>query len=70
MDETTLGGPWIERENRCVVKQDEQRIVQEERLNERILSLTSRVGYLGHVTGYQPIRDEYFLIRLVPDMCH
>ena len=51
-------------------KQDEQRIVQEERLNERILSLTSRVGYLGHVTGYQPIRDEYFLIRLVPDMCH
>ena len=22
--------------------------------------------YLGHVTGYQPIRDQYFLIRSVP----
>ena len=25
-----------------------------------------RTRYLGHVTGYQPIRDEYFLIRSVP----
>eukprot|EP00116_Pleurobrachia_bachei_P008605 sb/3468867/ len=25
-----------------------------------------RTRYLGHVTGYQPIRDQYFLIRLVP----
>eukprot|EP00116_Pleurobrachia_bachei_P015440 sb/3475702/ len=24
-----------------------------------------RTLYLGHVTGYQPIRDEYFLIRSV-----
>eukprot|EP00116_Pleurobrachia_bachei_P004426 sb/3464688/ len=24
--------------------------------------------YLGHVTGYQPIRDQYFLIRSVPDL--
>ena len=24
------------------------------------------VRYLGHVSGYQPIRDQYFLIRLVP----
>eukprot|EP00116_Pleurobrachia_bachei_P016258 sb/3476520/ len=23
-----------------------------------------RTRYLGHVTGYQPIRDRYFLIRL------
>eukprot|EP00116_Pleurobrachia_bachei_P014115 sb/3474377/ len=23
-----------------------------------------RTRYLGHVTGYQPIRDQYFLIRL------
>ena len=22
-----------------------------------------RTCYLGHVTGYQPIRDQYFLIR-------
>eukprot|EP00116_Pleurobrachia_bachei_P015765 sb/3476027/ len=26
-----------------------------------------RTRYLGHVTGYQPIRDQYFLIRSVPD---
>eukprot|EP00116_Pleurobrachia_bachei_P009979 sb/3470241/ len=25
-----------------------------------------RNRYLGHVTGYQPIRDQYFLIRSVP----
>eukprot|EP00116_Pleurobrachia_bachei_P005087 sb/3465349/ len=25
-----------------------------------------RTRYLGHMTGYQPIRDQYFLIRLVP----
>ena len=25
-----------------------------------------RTRYLGHVTGYQPIRDQYFLIRSVP----
>eukprot|EP00116_Pleurobrachia_bachei_P013296 sb/3473558/ len=25
-----------------------------------------RTHYLGHVTGYQPIRDQYFLIRSVP----
>eukprot|EP00116_Pleurobrachia_bachei_P012567 sb/3472829/ len=25
-----------------------------------------RSRYLGHVTGYQPIRDQYFLIRSVP----
>eukprot|EP00116_Pleurobrachia_bachei_P011606 sb/3471868/ len=24
--------------------------------------------YLGHVTGYQPIRDQYFLIRSVPEL--
>eukprot|EP00116_Pleurobrachia_bachei_P015444 sb/3475706/ len=26
-----------------------------------------RTRYLGDVTGYQPIRDQYFLIRPVPD---
>eukprot|EP00116_Pleurobrachia_bachei_P014955 sb/3475217/ len=26
-----------------------------------------RTRYLGHVTGYQPIRDQYFLIRSVPE---
>eukprot|EP00116_Pleurobrachia_bachei_P017169 sb/3477431/ len=26
-----------------------------------------RSRYLGHVTGYQPIRDQYFLTRSVPD---
>ena len=26
-----------------------------------------RTLYLGHVTGYQPITDQYFLIRSVPD---
>eukprot|EP00116_Pleurobrachia_bachei_P004888 sb/3465150/ len=26
-----------------------------------------RTRYLGYVTGYQPIRDHYFLIRLVPE---
>ena len=25
-----------------------------------------RARYLGHVTGYQPIMDQYFLIRSVP----
>ena len=25
-----------------------------------------RTRYSGHVTGYQPIRDQYFLIRSVP----
>eukprot|EP00116_Pleurobrachia_bachei_P017697 sb/3477959/ len=25
-----------------------------------------RARYLGHVTGYQPIRDQYFLIRSIP----
>ena len=25
-----------------------------------------RTRYLGHVTGYQPIREQYFLIRSVP----
>eukprot|EP00116_Pleurobrachia_bachei_P006268 sb/3466530/ len=30
-----------------------------------------RTRYLGHVTGYQPIRDQYFLIRSVtPFSCH
>eukprot|EP00116_Pleurobrachia_bachei_P018321 sb/3478583/ len=28
-----------------------------------------RSRYLGHVTGYQPIRDHYFLIRSVPGGC-
>eukprot|EP00116_Pleurobrachia_bachei_P004595 sb/3464857/ len=27
---------------------------------------TIRTRYLGHVTGYQPIRNQYFLIRSVP----
>eukprot|EP00116_Pleurobrachia_bachei_P012958 sb/3473220/ len=27
-----------------------------------------RTRYLGHVTGYQPIRDQYFSIRSVPDV--
>eukprot|EP00116_Pleurobrachia_bachei_P018154 sb/3478416/ len=26
----------------------------------------NRTRYLGHVTGYQPIRDQYFLIWSVP----
>eukprot|EP00116_Pleurobrachia_bachei_P012725 sb/3472987/ len=26
-----------------------------------------RTRYLGHVTGYQPIRDKYFRFRSVPD---
>eukprot|EP00116_Pleurobrachia_bachei_P002404 sb/3462666/ len=26
-----------------------------------------KTRYLGHVTGYQPIRDQYFLIRSVPE---
>ena len=25
-----------------------------------------RTRYLGHLTGYQPIRDQYFLILLTP----
>ena len=29
--------------------------------------LPIRTRYLGHVTGYQPIRDQHFLIRSVPD---
>eukprot|EP00116_Pleurobrachia_bachei_P017881 sb/3478143/ len=29
-----------------------------------------RTRYLGHVTAYQPIRDQYFLIRSVPDNGH
>ena len=26
-----------------------------------------RARYLGHVTGYQPIRDQYFMVRSVAD---
>ena len=29
-----------------------------------------RTRYLGNVTGYQPIRDQYFLIRSVPAKTH
>eukprot|EP00116_Pleurobrachia_bachei_P002928 sb/3463190/ len=29
---------------------------------------TNQNRYLGHVTGYQPIRDQYFLIRSVPGL--
>eukprot|EP00116_Pleurobrachia_bachei_P011042 sb/3471304/ len=29
-----------------------------------------RTRYIGHVTGYQPIRDQYFLIRSVPARKH
>eukprot|EP00116_Pleurobrachia_bachei_P015562 sb/3475824/ len=29
-----------------------------------------KTRYLDHVTGYQPIRDQYFLIRSVPDIKH
>ena len=29
-----------------------------------------RARYLGHVTGYQPIRDQYFLVRSVPSVYH
>eukprot|EP00116_Pleurobrachia_bachei_P000394 sb/3460656/ len=29
-----------------------------------------RAPYLGHVTGYRPIRDQHFLIRSVPDRNH
>ena len=25
-----------------------------------------RAGHLGHVTGYQPLRDQYFMVRSVP----
>eukprot|EP00116_Pleurobrachia_bachei_P016707 sb/3476969/ len=28
-----------------------------------------RTRCLGHVTGYKPIRDQYFLIRSVPALC-
>eukprot|EP00116_Pleurobrachia_bachei_P016810 sb/3477072/ len=28
-----------------------------------------RTCYLDHVTGYQPIRDQYFLIQSVPSSC-
>ena len=28
-----------------------------------------RAGHLGHVTGYQPISDQYFLVRSVPGGC-
>eukprot|EP00116_Pleurobrachia_bachei_P002153 sb/3462415/ len=30
----------------------------------------SELVIIGHVTGYQPIRDQSFLIRLVPDQFH
>eukprot|EP00116_Pleurobrachia_bachei_P011208 sb/3471470/ len=32
-----------------------------------IIKVPIRTRYLGHVTGNQPIRDQYFLIRSVPD---
>eukprot|EP00116_Pleurobrachia_bachei_P003253 sb/3463515/ len=31
--------------------------------------IRTRYLALGHVTGYQPIRDQYFFIRSVPDNC-
>ena len=27
-----------------------------------------RTRYLGHVTGYQPIGEQYFLVRFIPDV--
>eukprot|EP00116_Pleurobrachia_bachei_P015694 sb/3475956/ len=39
-------------------------------LNSFLLIKPIRTHYLGHVTGYQPIRDQYFLIRSVPGLYH
>eukprot|EP00116_Pleurobrachia_bachei_P011412 sb/3471674/ len=36
------------------------------KLGNRPKQLPIRTRYLGHVTSYQPIRDQYFLIRSVP----
>eukprot|EP00116_Pleurobrachia_bachei_P018537 sb/3478799/ len=36
----------------------------------RVVKQPIRTRYLGHVTGYQPIRDQYFLIRSVPGNKH
>ena len=33
-----------------------------------ILSKPIKNRYFGHVTGYQPISDQYFLIRSVPEL--
>ena len=33
----------------------------------RVFPQPIKTRYLGHVTGYQPIRDQYFLIWSVPD---
>eukprot|EP00116_Pleurobrachia_bachei_P014534 sb/3474796/ len=31
---------------------------------------SNKTRYLGHVTGYQPVEDQYFMIRSVPDAYH
>ena len=38
-----------------------RRNFSEEKLQQPI-----RTRYLRHVTGYQPVRDQYFLVRSVP----
>eukprot|EP00116_Pleurobrachia_bachei_P000695 sb/3460957/ len=47
-----------------------QQVADNNRFKERHETLTGkqpiRTCYLGHVTGYQPIRDQHFLIRSVP----
>ena len=50
---------------------DSNRNNQEFTKNERYDSGSKqpiRTRYLGHVTGYQPIRDQYFLIQSIPGM--
>eukprot|EP00116_Pleurobrachia_bachei_P016982 sb/3477244/ len=44
------------------VEEDKEELLTEVRFKQPI-----RTRYLGHVTGYQPIRDQYFLIRSIPD---
>eukprot|EP00116_Pleurobrachia_bachei_P019042 sb/3479304/ len=36
------------------------------RLQEYVSKQPIRTRYLGHVTGHQPIRDQYLMIRSVP----
>eukprot|EP00116_Pleurobrachia_bachei_P018171 sb/3478433/ len=44
------------------IKQNYSKMVQ----LTKIFKQPIRTRYLGHVTSYQPIRDQYFLIRSVP----
>eukprot|EP00116_Pleurobrachia_bachei_P013984 sb/3474246/ len=61
-DLRVVGYGMLDRIKKSAAQQGLLKVMAIENLNRPIRTL-----YLGHVTGYQPIRDQYFLVRSVPD---